>query len=214
MPSSQDFNLNRNVAVMIQRTDTTDETRYQGYLIGNIHKDLLVIGGIAVDDIKFGENLIIRMVLENEVVGFVSTVREIARAPARMYFVSFPEKWETVNLRKSLRLNVFFPAEIQAKNPVNSDCDIHLLKAMMLNISKGGCFFSSRLSVKSDSDVRISFSLPGETHVHSVSGKVIHNLPKNSVHAQRVKFSGKVENVTGLAAVRKWIDQNHGFAMN
>ena len=44
------------------------------------------------------------------------TVKETAQAPLKLYFVTFAERVGSVNLWKTPRLGVFFPAEVQAKN--------------------------------------------------------------------------------------------------
>ena len=41
------------------------------------------------------------------------TVKEVAKAPRNLYFVISPEGVESVNLWKTPRLSVFFPAVVQ-----------------------------------------------------------------------------------------------------
>ena len=136
------LNLNRSLNILAQRQGSEGSPKHKGFLVGNIHKELLVLGGIQDANFSIGDNLVIRLVLGSEAVGFVTTVKETAKAPLKLYFVSFPEKVESVNLRKAQRLNVFLPAEIQAKNSNGGGADLHLLQGMVLNISGGGGAFS------------------------------------------------------------------------
>ena len=135
------LNLNRSLNILAQRQGSEGSPKHKGFLVGNIHKELLVLGGIQDANFSIGDNLVIRLVLGSEAVGFVTTVKETAKAPLKLYFVSFPEKVESVNLRKAQRLNVFLPAEIQAKNSNGGGADLHLLQGMVLNISGGGVLF-------------------------------------------------------------------------
>ena len=44
------------------------------------------------------------------------TVKEIAKAPLKLKSVAFPEGGGLLNLWKTPRLRLFFPAEVQARN--------------------------------------------------------------------------------------------------
>ena len=207
------LNLNRSLNILAQRQGSEDSPKHKGFLVGNIHKELLVIGGIQDADFSIGDNLIIRLVLESEAVGFVTTVKEIAKAPLKLYFVAFPERVESVNLRKSLRLTVFFPAEVRAKKSPEEGADVHLLQAMVLNISGGGCFFTIKNATEPFPEVNISFSLPGEKHVHSIRAKVLDSTARKAITGQRVKFAEIVENVAPLADINRWVEQHSSFVM-
>ena len=207
------LNLNRSLNISAQRQSSEGSPRHKGFLVGNIHKELLVLGGIQDAEFSIGDNLIIRLLLENEAVGFVTTVKEIAKAPLKLYFVSFPEKVESVNLRKAQRLSVFLPAEVQARKTPEQGSDIHLLQAMVLNISGGGCFFTTKSAAGPFPEVNISFSLPGEKHVHSVRAKVLDSTAQKAITGQRVKFTDTVKNVAPLADISRWIEQHASFVM-
>lgn len=213
MGSEAILNLNRSLNILAQRQGSEDYPKHQGFLVGNIHKELLVIGGFQDADFCIGDNLVIRLVLESEAVGFVTTVKEIAKAPLKLYFVAFPDRVESVNLRKSLRLTVFFPAEIRAKKPAEQGADVHLLQAMVLNISGGGCFFTTKNATEPFPEVNLSFSLPGEKLVHSVRAEVLHSTPRKAITGQRVKFAEIVENVAPLADINRWVEQHSSFVM-
>jgi hypothetical protein len=211
MNAGRDMLISTSLPITVQRTQG-DSARIPGTLVGNIHDEFLILSGLKDIDLQIGEQIVVRMVHESSVYGYQSSVQGIIEAPVKMFVISYPQRVESVNLRKSERLKVFFPASVRA--PVNPPAqDLQILSGMLLNISSGGCCFSSKRQVQTSSRISLSFSFPGETHVYNVRGVVLVTLAGDGVYAQRVQWLKEGPDQPVLAAIGRWIEQNVPFAL-
>lgn len=201
--------LSENTPVFAQRTSGGDPARHNGILIGNIRDEFLVISGFAVE-FAVNERIILRMVVGNHLVGFETQVLRKFEDP-RLYVVKFPLQIESLNLRKAQRIQAFFPAEVRLAKPAGGAADMYLLKTRVLDISAGGCSFRSKTRLAADTEVKISFSLPGDRHIQSVTATVIECTPAGSVFHNRVKFSQDAPNLPILQEIAKWVAESLSF---
>jgi hypothetical protein len=213
MPSEQALPISRAVPITVQRVKAGSDDRHSGTLVGNIQKDYLIITGLKDVELEIGEHLIVRMVWQSAVSGYQTTVRGVIDAPVRLYVIAYPERVETVNLRKSERLKVFLPANVRAQVGSAATSDVVLVNGMLLDISAGGCCFSSKRPVQPSSTITISFCFPGETHVHMVTGLVLTSFGADRIYAQRVRWISGGKDLPELAEIRKWIEQHLAYAL-
>ena len=180
-------------------------------LIGHLGTRYFLVTEIEETVFEEGDPLIVRMVTAGRVVGYETMVASVIDTPVKLYFLAYPQSVQIVNLRKSGRLQVFFPGEIQALIDVEED-QIALLKVMLLNLSSGGCYFSSSHGVDSPAKIKLSFSFPGETHTHYLGGTVLESGTSDSVYTHRVQFDGTVQNLPITHEIDRWIIQNQTYA--
>ena len=203
--------INTALPISIQRS-TGDSNHHAGTLVGNIQQDYLVISGLKDVQLEIGDPIIVRMVHESSVMGYQSRVQGVIDAPVRMYLIAYPESVESVNLRKAERLSVFFPADVRAEVQPGAQ-DIVMLQGMFLNISAGGCCFSTKRQIPSSVRVAVAFSLPGESHVYHARGVVLTTLAGDTAYAQRVRWIKESSDQPVMTAIGKWIEQNLSFAL-
>ena len=205
--------INTALPISIQRS-TGDSNHHAGTLVGNIQQDYLIISGLKDVQLEIGEPIIVRMVHESSVMGYQSRVQGVIDAPVRLYVIAYPERVESVNLRKAERLKVFFPANVRAQAEPGIQGDLLMLNGMLLNLSAGGCCFTSKRSVQAASRISLSFCFPGETHVHTLTGQVLTSVTGGGIYAQRVRWLQEGKDLPELSEIRKWIEQNLSFALD
>ena len=203
--------LVRNMPITVQPCGSDAKERHAGILVGNIGDKYIVFCGFADAEFQVGDELIVRMVLESEAIGFTTQIEEVTEKPARIYFGKFPQSVESLYLRKSARLSVFFPADVRAAAGEAGE-DIQLLKSMVVDIGGGGCRFNAQQSIAPKSEVKISFSFPGEKFIHLLLGRILQSNPKNGMIAHRLRFSEGNENMAAIGEVSRWVQTNHKYA--
>ncbi len=206
-----DAKLNRNVPISVEREGDASGNRYRGFWAGNIGEKFLLLGGMPDLSIGVGDRLVVRMLLDTTVLGYKTTVSEILERPERLLIATWPEEVVTVELRKTERIALFVPTDVRAEQQKSSGPATMLLKAMMLNISSGGCYLSSKSAVEPDSQINVSFSLPGESFLHNLKGTVVATDAKEGAHGLRVKFAENAEDSPGNSGISDWVSQYSSF---
>ena len=214
MGSEQAAPISTAVPITVQRMRSGAGDRHAGTLVGNIQKDYLIISGLDDVELEIGEPIVVRMIHQNVVHGYQTTVQGVIDAPVRLYVIAYPERVESVNLRKSERLKVFFPANVRAQAEPGIEGDLLMLNGMLLNLSAGGCCFTSKRSVQPASRISLSFCFPGETHVHTLTGQVLSSVAGGGIYAQRVRWLQEGKDLPELSEIRKWIEQNLSYALD
>ncbi len=203
--------LSENAPVYAQRPEKGDPSRHTGMLIGNIKDEFLLIGGFAGADFGVGEKIVLRMVFGNHLVGFETEVMRRFDEPL-LYIVKFPLQVESLNLRKSQRIQAFFPAEVQVSKLAGAaTADMYLLKTRVMDISVGGCSFRSKMKLAPNAEMRITFSLPGDRHIQSVGAAVIDCTSLGTIFHNRVRFNQDPANLPILQEIAKWVNDSLTF---
>lgn len=196
---------------MAQRTDPYDDQRHTGILIGNIKDKSLIIGGFDPVQFSVGEKIILRMAQDNHLVGFETEVEEKFSNPL-IYLVKFPQTIESLDLRKSYRVQAFFPGNIYISETAIGHEETQILKTRILDISKGGCSCSTKTKLQADSDVKISFTLPGEQRIQSIKGVVIDSIAEGNVYDARIKFIQEDRDLPIIEEISRWVNESISFA--
>ena len=202
--------LSTNTQISVQRKETPDQERHLGGLIGNILDDFLILGNFDTVRFDIGEIIIVRMVLGNYMVGFETEITNIIDHP-KLYFVKFPSKIEALNLRKAERITAFFPADVRAQKTSGGSEDLYMLKTRVLDISSGGCSFTAKQKIDPNTEINISFALPGDRQLQALKGMVVKSEHTGSIYTHRVKFSESTTNFTTVKDISQWISENSGF---
>ncbi len=79
-------------------------------------------------------NLILRFLISGKIYGFRSTVLGHTLRPAPMLFISYPNSLETLNLRKSERIETFIECEAEINDQI--------VRGVVLDLSSDGCRIS------------------------------------------------------------------------
>lgn len=201
--------LSQNSAVFVQRPGTGSENiKHTGILVGNLKDQLLVIGIFDGAEFDKDERLVVRMALGAHLVGFESQVVHRVDNPS-LYLIRFPQRIESINLRKAQRLQAFFPADVQGSK--HGSGDVFMMKTRVLDISSGGCSFRSKNKLPSAQAIQISFTLPGDRYVHAVKASVIESTQVGLVFHTRAKFLQEAGNVPIMQEVAKWVAEGLSF---
>lgn len=201
--------LDRHYPVTIQVGDDI-EGRMRGTLLGRVTDDRMLLCGLPPAVLKVGDRVIVRMVQSGKAWGFESVVREMVSEPALLYFLDIPAAVETLSLRKAERLAVFIPADVRSRD--GDGADVLMLKGVMLDISAGGCRLYTKRRVPANAPVNVSFALPGDRQLLTLSGVVLDTFVQRSLFGQRVRFHHTEKNLEDLAAIRQWVAQNAEYA--
>lgn len=113
----------------------------------------------------------VRYLYEGKVYGFKCTLLGVIDEPFRLMLLSYPERIETVNLRKQERVSCFLPAKL-----IKDNLDY---AGVILDISAGGCNFFFDLSgheglpdVKVGDEVKFSLHIGGSSGIKTVQATV------------------------------------------
>jgi hypothetical protein len=113
----------------------------------------------------------VRYMYSGSVYGFYSTVLHFITKPSPLLFITYPKTIEIIELRKSKRVDCFFPgqAKIQEKEH----------QGAIVDLSTGGCKFSIDTSgeirvpqMEVGENINLSFQLIGSPQPHIFLGKV------------------------------------------
>ena len=208
------FDFDCTTPVQIQRKEEDGGARHIGRLMGNVGNRYLILQALGDLELVPGDKVILRMLLGNAVVGFETVIRDVMDRTVKLILADYPQFVETINLRKSDRIKVFIPTDVRASAGLSKEKDLLLVRAMILNISSGGCCFSSKTSIEVQQDVNLSFSLPGETHVYNLNAIVMQTKAVEEIFAQRVKFGDGGKKLVHMGELGKWIDENATFAID
>lgn len=210
---SQDFfsRLGSIVPVVLQKPGD-DQERYRGVFLTVLPDDMFLVQVEEVIPIKVNEPVIIRMVQDGSAIGFESSATHMVKEPVGLYFFAMPASVESVALRKTERMDVFVPCEIRHEMTGKSSGDTMILQGYLTNVSSGGCRVLTKRPIPLDSAVRLSFNLPLEKHLYTLSGNVLESSSKKSVFGHRVRFFPSDKNVLDINELRRWVKQNIDFA--
>lgn len=207
-PQLDFLSFTKNQQLIAQKDDPEVSLRHGGYLYGNINQERLLVGGFGLAAFEVGDALIVRMIVGAQVMGFKSRVLEISEEFQQLYWLEYPKAMEVKRLRKSDRVNVFFPAEIKSNFEDRPAQDTLLSRGMVINISKSGCCVSTKTPMEPESEITITFSLPGERYTNRLEGTVLRNNSRKMVTMQAVKFDRNPQYVQVLGDLERWLDQN------
>ncbi len=209
-PSSEITELLRQIPITIQKDDDLDH-RLNGLLLGKISSAWIVL--LVMDDHQFpaGESIIVRAIQGGKAVGFKTTVHRSIAEPANLLFCDLPSGVEEISLRKSGRLELFLPSDLRYTDKSGGSEDTVMLRANMVDISDGGCRVFTKRPITAETQVNISFTLPGEKRLVTLAGSVLDAFPRESVFGQRIKFFTSQRNLTDLAEIRRWITQHEEY---
>jgi hypothetical protein len=118
-----------------------------------------------------GEELVVRYVHQAEIYRFRATLTGQINDPAELLFISYPERVEDGEERKSVRVSCEIPA--------TASIDKALLNGLITDISSQGCRFIVNLpggiqpcQVKVLTDVNLSIALQDQAPPQELSGRV------------------------------------------
>jgi c-di-GMP-binding flagellar brake protein YcgR len=122
------------------------EARCRSTLVGMEPDDYLIIRTPMVPGIlnrlRNGNRVTVSCLISGRVCGFQSSVLGHVMKPVPLMFLSYPRTVETYELRKEQRVSCLFPANAQISG--------QRFQGVILDISKGGCRFSSDVSCNMD----------------------------------------------------------------
>ena len=136
-----------------------------------------------------GTNFIVRYLYLGDVYGFRTKSLGSVSKPYKITFLSYPEKVESLNIRKAQRVSCLIPATLEIKKSQ--------LRGVVLEISKSGCRFKINTDidlineVKIDASLRISFPLLGIEGIHTFKG-IIKSITSDS---EGISFGIKFEDM-------------------
>ncbi len=136
--TQRDRVLNLPIGHTLQGQLTADKARFKCPYLGMKRDEFLIAQMPGVpgfrDKIAQSPGLFIRFMLAGTIFGFETRVVSLAVRPYPLLFFAYPRKVETVNLRKTRRVDTFIEAL--------SDMGEGVFPGAILDLSLGGCLFS------------------------------------------------------------------------
>ncbi|MBI4083557.1 MAG: PilZ domain-containing protein [Candidatus Lambdaproteobacteria bacterium] len=200
--------LSENSPIFVSRTEPGENERYQGVLFGSISDELLIIGRLENVQLAMNESIVLRMVIGSHLIGFQSSVVKEIKNPS-IYLVRFPVSVEAISMRKTERVQAFFPAEVTTKSKESDS--VSVLQTRIIDISTGGCCFGSKTKLPANSDVSISFTLPGHRQVHSLRALVLSSTLAGTVYNNRARFPSEGSNIAVIREIGDWVGESLSF---
>lgn len=202
----------QNYPLTVERPGEKEEQPWAGTLYGSIRGRCLMVGGFSGGEFSVGEELLVRMSLESHIVGFWATVTEKLETIETIYLLSYPEHVEYLNWRKSPRVKVFIPAEIQLSSTIDGEPCANF-QGVLLDLSGKGCCISSQDQLPETLHCNIKFSLPGSDESFQLSGDIVRKYaPNEQVSNIGVNFGSGPENKSAMDQIGHWVSSNKDFA--
>ena len=203
----------QNLPLMVRFPGEEGGEQRDGMLYGSVEGECLIAGGFGEEEFAVGQELIARTVLQGHVIGFWATVKQKMEGVGTMYLLSYPSQVESLDLRKSPRLNVFIPAEFEIHGQ-GKEYKKQNFRGVLVNLAGEGCCFSSGKGLPEKFQCKFTFSLPGSGESLTLSGKVIRNCVENEDMAKLgVEFSRGRTDKAATDQVKAWISSNQPFAI-
>jgi len=155
-------------------TEGNDEP-IKGVLVGlEPHEYLIVrldLPAEFTDQVKNGAALTARYLSLGNEYGFSTAVIHHINTPDRLFFISYPDVIQNIDIRKSSRVSCFIPA--------TAFLDKRRIKGTLIDISGGGCRFVIRLpatlqarQIRLIDEMELQFPLMGIEGVQAVTCQV------------------------------------------
>lgn len=181
MERAMAWDLDIPIGLTLQAQLTTEKVRFRTQYLGMKQGDFLILQMPGIpsvrDSIVARCNLIVRFLIRGKVFGFESTVINHVMRPVPLMFLSFPTTIETINLRRSERVDTFIEADGEIGGEV--------VRGVITDISTGGCCLTIDRStgtrwpnVDPGKAMLLKFTLPNQSESLIVSSEVI-NANKN-----------------------------------
>jgi len=200
--------LNVGIGTRMQFQLSGQEAKFKGtgVMIGMVPGEFLIIRVPAIPGIlsRLGEGdpIVVRYVYAGNVYGFTTTILTSIRKPSLIILVSYPDVIETLNLRKTRRMECCFPATVATRGGV--------YKAVIVDISTGGCRIRfdtgtiGALALDVDQIVKVSFHLAGVTKEQVINGKI--KSLKQDTQLCEIGTQFDQENETVLGEIKHYIE--------
>lgn len=203
---SRTFDIVIGTRIQLQFGRKGQEFKAAGVLVGMIPHEFLIIRIPTIPGIlgRLDEDALIiaRYVYAGNVYGFSSTMLFYIHKPALLVFVTCPATVETVNLRKTHRIECRFPAMLKT--------DLGDYKAVMVDMSLGGCRIcidngaTESSSFNVNRMIGLSFYLAGIAKEQVINGKVKNLKKDDQLSEMGIQFDQ--ENKAVLNDVKLYID--------
>ncbi len=149
-------------------------------------------------------NLIFRFLISGKIYGFHSTVLGHTLRPAPLLFVSFPNSFETLNLRKSERIDTFIECEAEINDQI--------VRGVMLDLSIEGCRISiEHLSsshsqlIKPENIVQLHMALEASLPAIEITGKVVTIKTDNESSEAGIQFLPEQNSVAAEEQIKSYV---------
>jgi c-di-GMP-binding flagellar brake protein YcgR len=183
------------------------EFRATAVLVGLVPDEYLIIRVPPIPGIlsrlNEGDPMIVRYLYGGNLYGFTSKILTQIYKPTLMLFVAYPEAVETLNLRRTPRVQCCFPATLTRNS--------RTFRAVVLDISQGGSRVGldidevGAFSFEIDQTVKLRFHLTGVAAPEQVIMGRIKNLKKDALHCE-IGIQFDQENEPVLVNIKQFID--------
>ncbi len=179
------------IGLVLQAQLSTGDPRFKCRYLGMKPGEFLILQMPGVPGLREKLisrcNLILRFLISGKIYGFRSTVLSHTLRPAPLLFISFPSALETVNLRKSERIETFIECE--------AEIDDQIVRGVVLDLSAEGCKISiEHLThahaqlIQPETPLQLRFFLGSSTHELLVSGEIVTTKTDNESSEAGVRF--------------------------
>lgn len=202
-----------NIPLTIQRPPQSGGGSHTGILYGSVQEKYLIAGGFEGTELEVGEEMMVRLSSGGHMLGFWARVIDRVEGVGRiegaevLYFLSFPEHVETLNMRKAERMNLFVPVQVRLTESAGGGEQI--FEGALINLSSNGCCLNALTVLKDNPWCELRFHLPGVDQEFLVEGRVVRSGEERSkVSEMGVEFAGASGPVATAGKIRNWLESN------
>lgn len=206
--------FSQTIPLEVRLAGSEDKGPHQGMLYGTIPGRNIIVGGFETIEFSEGDELVVKSTIGSHVIGFWAKVEQCVAGREKLYLLTYPKQVDELNLRKTERVNVMIPVEMNHAAGGAGETEEINFKGLLLNISDGGCLLRSERPWPDDLHCGLKFTLPGEADSFILSGEVVRlNGEGNRVGNFGVQFGNGPINARALKELRDWIAEKRTFLM-
>ena len=164
-----------------------DHKKVEATIVGHVASDILFISpptfGGGDWSAEVGSKISGRFISGSKPFGFESTLVNKYKEPIPIWAVSFPDRFQSLSVRRSERVNTFVPGSVK-----NEDGEI--FPGTLLDVSDGGCLFSAEKGLfELEEKLMLSIEFPEGKPIHNLLCEVRHLELSNDIASLGLRLS-------------------------
>lgn len=203
-----------NVAASLKRDDGVSGPMYRGHLCGTLAERVVILEGSEPLPFVQGDRVLVHTNLRGQAIGFVATVIGQENDPAPHYFLSFPDEYEELDLRKSARVPALLPVRIEMGGEPQVVQGQDGVEGVLINVSQSGCALASLEAFGPNANLTLSITLPGRPGEYRLDVTVVSRQDTLPLHVHGARFVPGTQARESLRSLQDWIVHQRSFWPN
>lgn len=184
---------------------------YRGRLCGTLADQAVILECGDAPAFEVGERLVVHSHLRGQAIGFVASVIAVADRPVPHFYLSFPEDFEVLELRKAMRVPALIPVRIELGDEARLVESGGSDEGVIINVSRSGCALSSPNAFGPNQSITLRVTLPGQPGEYRLSVTVVTRKDTDSLHVHGARFQSGRQVPESLHALQSWLAHQEAF---